>query len=57
MEVWLQDACKQFVITWDCHYSQVLRVVSVKKLEFQLRQALRTEHAPVILVLIALFHR
>jgi hypothetical protein len=57
MEVWLQDACKQFVITWDCHYSQVLRVVSVKKLEFQLRQALRTEHAPVILLLIALFHR
>src|SRR5215207_4425689 len=27
MDVWLQDACKQFVITWDCRCRPVSRVV------------------------------
>ena len=57
MEVWLQDACKQFVITWDWHCSQVLLVVSVKEPEPQLRQALQIEHAPVMLLLVAPVHQ
>ena len=29
MEVWLQNACEQFVITWDCYCLPAWQVVSV----------------------------
>src|SRR6185369_1178109 len=47
VQLWLQDACEHFVITWDSRCFVVLPVVSVKALERELRRALHTAHVPV----------
>src|SRR6476646_6007140 len=39
VQLWLQDACEHFVITWDSRCFVVLPVVSVKALERELRRA------------------
>jgi len=47
VRVWLQDACKQFVITWDSRCLSVLLVVLVKELEPRFHRALRIERVLV----------
>src|SRR3954447_19019939 len=44
--VWLQDACKQFVITRDCDYSRVLLAVFAMEAALQSRRALHTGNGP-----------
>jgi hypothetical protein len=56
MEVWLQDACEHFVITWACHYSLVLLAVLLKELELQFHRELHTEYVPAAQPLIVLDH-
>src|ERR1044071_5279964 len=49
IQVWLQDACKQFVITWDCYYSPVLLAVFAMEPELQSRRVLQIDIGPAML--------
>src|SRR6185369_10475022 len=46
VRVWLQDACKQFVITWGSHFRTVLLGVLELVLDWRSRPELRIENVP-----------
>src|SRR5688572_10611797 len=57
MEVWLQDACKQFVITWDSLFFPVSPVVLEQELELPSHLEPRTEIVPEVRLLKAMSRR
>ena len=56
MEVWLQNACEQFVITWDCYCLLVSQVVSVLLPGAQSHRVLRIEDDLPATVSVEVFH-